>query len=69
MKNKHRPNRKSVPKPNPDEILSEEELERIESDLEFRRMMKESEEDVRAGRYITHEEAMRRLHSGRARSR
>jgi hypothetical protein len=67
--NKSRSNRKTLPKLNPDEILSEGELKRIESDPEFRRMMKESEEDIRNGRYITHEEAMQRLRAGRARSR
>jgi predicted transcriptional regulator len=61
---KWRSKAQNAPKPNPDEILSEEDLERIESDPEFRRMMKESEEDIRAGRFITHEEAMRRLHAG-----
>lgn len=38
------------------ESVSEGELERIESDPEFRRMMRESEEDIKHGRVYTREE-------------
>lgn len=43
------------------ESISEAELARIEADPEFRRMMKDSEDDMRHGRYITHKEAIRLL--------
>jgi hypothetical protein len=66
---KHRPKAKNPPIPKGVTNLSEQELERIEADPEFRRMMRQSEEDIRAGRYITHDEVMRRLHAGRARTR
>lgn len=66
---KRRPKAQDAPNPRPEEILSEEELERIESDPSFRRMMKESAEDIRAGRYITHDEAIKRLQTGRLRAR
>jgi hypothetical protein len=49
--------------------LGEEEPRRIESEPAFRRMMKESGEAMRAGRYITHEEVVRRLQTARSRTR
>jgi hypothetical protein len=66
---RHRSKAKNPPIPKGVTTLSEQELERIELDPEFRRMMRQSEEDIRAGRYITHDEAMRRLRAGRARTR
>ncbi|HTV55390.1 MAG TPA: hypothetical protein VMI06_10790 [Terriglobia bacterium] len=39
-----------------EEILSEEDLERIEADPELHRMMSESEEDIRARRVYTREQ-------------
>jgi hypothetical protein len=59
---------KDMPKPNPDEILSEEELEEIEADPELHRQMRESEEDIRAGRVYTRQEVDELL-SERSRTR
>ncbi|HTV57161.1 MAG TPA: hypothetical protein VMI06_19875 [Terriglobia bacterium] len=53
---KRRSNAKNPPVVSPDEILSEEELDEIEADPELHRMMRESEEDIRAGRVYTREE-------------
>ena len=35
-------------------------LDQIEQDPEFQRMMERSEDDIRSGRLVSHEEAMRR---------
>ncbi len=61
-------NHKNPPAPKPGEILTEEEMQRIEADPEFRRMMRESEEDIRAGRVRTRKEVDEIL-SERARRR
>lgn len=42
-------------------------LEHVEADPGFREMMKRSEDDIRAGRVVSHAEAMKRLASKRKR--
>jgi hypothetical protein len=53
---KHRSKAKNPPIPKDVRIPSEREFERIESDPEFRRMMRQSEEGIRAGRFHTRKE-------------
>jgi hypothetical protein len=47
--------------------ITERDLERIEADPRFQRMMEDSEEDMRAGRYITDEEMVSRVQARRKR--
>jgi hypothetical protein len=65
---KRQSNHENLPAPKPGELLTEEEMQHIESDPEFQRMMRESEEDIRAGRVYTSEEVDGIL-SGRTRRR
>jgi hypothetical protein len=64
---KHRLDSKNPPPPIPVAALSEQQIESIESDPEFQRMIEQSLEDERKGRTYSNHEVQRMVASRRRR--
>jgi uncharacterized protein YdeI (YjbR/CyaY-like superfamily) len=67
--NKHRSKEEDTSRSQNARALTEEELKRLEEDPQFRRMMKEADDAEREGRWIAHEEVLRRAGKEPARHR
>jgi hypothetical protein len=59
--NNHRPDRKDPAATRDVRDLTEEEARRLETDPEFHDAMEEADRDEREGRWVSHEEMIRRM--------